>query len=87
MASGSRAGGQDVVGGDFGLSCGSRQFSSMTVGGKAEDFVWGEDWEHSPSAGNWKLLALERDRLGALPSSSSPGPRAGLFLGLNTSFA
>lgn len=30
-----------MAGGDFGLSCGSRQFSSMSVGGKAEDFVSG----------------------------------------------
>lgn len=30
-----------MVGGDFGLSCCSRQFSSMSVGGKAEDFVSG----------------------------------------------
>lgn len=30
-----------MVGGDFGLSCGSRQFSSMSVGGKAQDFVSG----------------------------------------------
>lgn len=41
IASGSKAGGQDVVGGDFGLSCSSCQFSSMSVGGKAEDFVSG----------------------------------------------
>lgn len=30
-----------MVGGDFGLSCSSLQFSSMSVGGKAEDFVSG----------------------------------------------
>lgn len=75
----------------------SRQLSSMRVGGKPGVFVseeGGKNSERSSSMGNGELprvglvrVAGERGgRLGALPSSSSsssiPGPRAGLFLGL-----
>lgn len=73
----------------------SRQLSSMRVGGKSEVFVSGGRIATAPrrrqleTAACWAGAGVvaradgERgSRLGARPSSSSPGLRAGLFLGL-----